>query len=174
LSVIYFIQAGGDGGLIKIGLTVDLGKRFSALKSSCPAELTLLGFEHGRREEEKALHRRFAEHRMSGEWFSPHPDIMDTPSGSRKRRKTTSERVDPTKPAAIVVNDRFNGLTHFCRLTGYPTSRVHWWLTKGYIPAERKGESIHSHILTVAAANDVALRPEDFVQTPPALAAAHA
>lgn len=94
---------------------------------------------------------------------------MDAPA--RKQRTTTSERIDPTKPAAIVINGHFNGLTHFCNLTGYSTSTAHWWLTRGYIPAARKGESIHSHILAVAAQNNIKLPPEAFVQQPaPAVA----
>lgn len=85
---------------------------------------------------------------------------------TRKQRTTTSERIDPAKPAAIVINGYFDGLTHFCRLTGYSTSTAHWWLTRGYIPAQRKGASIHSHILTVAGENGILLPPEAFVQQP--------
>lgn len=91
---------------------------------------------------------------------------METPATPRKQRAITSDRVDPAKPAAIVINSRFNGLTHFCKLTGYPTSTAHGWLTSGYIPAHRKGASIHSHILSVAAENAIELAAADFVEQP--------
>ena len=96
---------------------------------------------------------------------------MDAPT--RKQRTTTSERIDPNKPAAIVINGRFNGLTHFCKLTGYPTSTAHWWLTQGYIPAARKGESVHAHILSIAQNNQIEMEPADFVERPAAPIAAN-
>lgn len=96
---------------------------------------------------------------------------MDAPT--RKQRATTSERIDPNKPAAIVINQRFNGLTHFCGLTGYPTSTAHWWLTQGYIPAQRKGESVHAHIMGVASTNQIEMEPADFVERPAAQIAAN-
>lgn len=95
---------------------------------------------------------------------------MDTPQ-PRKQRAITSGRVDPTKPASVVIN-LFGGLTRFCDLTGYATSTAHGWTVSGYIPAHRKGVGIHAHILGVAASNDIPLLAEHFVEQPaPALAA---
>lgn len=90
----------------------------------------------------------------------------------RKQRRIVSAKVDQTKPASVIVNDKFNGLTHFCSLTGYPRATVHGWTIKGYIPpkyyrrcgAERQGLLIHSHILAVAKANRIKLLPSDFVE----------
>lgn len=84
----------------------------------------------------------------------------------RKQRRTISPNVDPNKPAAVVINQRFRGLTNFCNLTKYPTSTAHGWLVSGYIPAHRKGVSIHSHIQSVAAENEIELDPADFVEKP--------
>lgn len=84
----------------------------------------------------------------------------------RKQRKTISANVDASKPAALIINVRFNGLTHFCGLTGYKTSTAHGWLTSGYIPARSNGRSNHAHILEVATANDIEMEPADFVERP--------
>ena len=87
-----------------------------------------------------------------------------TAAPPRKQRRTISEKIDRLKPAAIIINVRFNGLAHFCRLTGYLDSTAHGWLTRGFIPAQRKGSSIHSHILAVAEANEIEMDRDDFVE----------
>ncbi len=92
----------------------------------------------------------------------------------RKQRRITSAKIDPAKPASVIINQRFNGLSHFCSLTGYATSTAHSWMISGHIQAHRKGKSIHAHILTVAAANNIKMKPSDFVElpAPPATATA--
>lgn len=73
---VYFLQA-GDGGPIKIGSTYDIWLRRGMLQVMNAAELKVLGFDkNGKLEQERALHERFAEHRIRGEWFHPHPDIL--------------------------------------------------------------------------------------------------
>lgn len=89
----------------------------------------------------------------------------------RKQRATTSANIDTSKPAAMIVNDRFQGLSNFCALTGYATSTVFRWLERGYIPAEfrtRPGISVHAHIMAVAEASNIAISPADFVLQAPA------
>lgn len=94
------------------------------------------------------------------------------PEPIRKQRRIISSRVDPDKPASRVINC-FGGLTRFCELTGYPTSTAHGWTVSGYIPAQRKGQSVHKHILFVAGAEGIKLAAADFVDQPAALAAAN-
>lgn len=72
--VVYFVQA--ECGLIKIGTTGTIAWRLESLRGQSPVALTLLATTPGRRTEEFAYHARFAEHRLHGEWFSPHPDIL--------------------------------------------------------------------------------------------------
>lgn len=86
-----------------------------------------------------------------------------------KLRALSSKRVDRSKPASVVI-DKFGGLTRFCQLTGYPTSTAHGWTVSGYIPAQRKGVSTHQHIMGIAAANRISLKPGDFVDQAPAIA----
>jgi hypothetical protein len=91
---------------------------------------------------------------------------MNAETKVRKQRAITSDRVDPTKPAAIIINDRFGGLTRFCELTGYKTSTAHGWTLTGFIPPRLHGESTHSHILAVAEANGIEIEAADFVERP--------
>ncbi len=73
--MIYFIQ-GGDA--IKIGFvggTRALRNRISNLQTNCPIEVTLLGAMDGDLVMEKALHLKFADYYLQGEWFMAHAEI---------------------------------------------------------------------------------------------------
>lgn len=91
---------------------------------------------------------------------------MNAETKVRKQRAITSRRVDPSKPAAIIINERFGGLTRFCNLTGYKTSTAHGWTLDGVIQPRLKGESTYPHILQVAAENGIEIDPSDFVEKP--------
>jgi hypothetical protein len=82
----------------------------------------------------------------------------------RKQRTLTCKGIDPTKPAHLVIHDRFFGLSNFCRLTGYPHGTVHRWMRKGFIPPLWQRQSVHPHILAVAAKAEIELSPADFVE----------
>jgi hypothetical protein len=71
-GVVYFIEAPATG-LVKIGKTTDLQKRFAALSTQSPTPLRLLKAIPGYSSEERALHKRFREHRRHGEWFELAP-----------------------------------------------------------------------------------------------------
>jgi hypothetical protein len=73
--VIYFIQR-ASGGDIKIGITNDLQERLSSLQTAHSEPLVCLATMNGGAYEEGALHERFKEHRLAGEWFRPHWDIL--------------------------------------------------------------------------------------------------
>lgn len=87
---------------------------------------------------------------------------------AKKQRKLTSQRVDPTKPAAIIINGIFEGLTNFCKLTGYPTSTAHGWTINGFIPPRWRKKSTHPHIIAVGRKAGYEIGPEHFVETVPA------
>lgn len=84
--MIYFIQAEGVGH-IKIGFTEaeDAAARLVSLQIGSPVLLKLLGVIPGTMEDEKNLHRRFAAHRVTGEWFKPAPDLLALVPGSDSR-----------------------------------------------------------------------------------------
>lgn len=68
---LYFIQAGGDRGPIKIGFSVDPAKRCSDLQVGNHEALALLASLRCRDAQyaEKAIHEHLSSSRMNGEWF---------------------------------------------------------------------------------------------------------
>lgn len=72
LTTIYFIEAVGTG-CVKIGRGAN---RLSSLQTGCPFELKVLATTFGPIRLESELHRRFAEHRVRGEWFVLSPAIQ--------------------------------------------------------------------------------------------------
>jgi hypothetical protein len=73
---VYFIQGEG-GGPIKIGHATYVKSRLKELQSGSPVKLVVLATTPGREREERALHDRFASHRLHGEWFSPAPELLE-------------------------------------------------------------------------------------------------
>jgi len=71
---IYFI--GGEDGPIKIGIAVNPSARLKELQTGHPARLSVLATVLGPDSLEGDYHVRFAEHRLEGEWFARHPDIL--------------------------------------------------------------------------------------------------
>lgn len=71
---VYFI--GAASGPIKIGIATRPLARLSGLQTSHHEKLDLLATCEGDLELEKAYHRRFAAHRLSGEWFERTPELM--------------------------------------------------------------------------------------------------
>lgn len=67
---IYFIRESGMGA-IKIGITEDLSRRISSMRSNTPHELTILGSVHAGKKLEVYLKWRFSGARIQGEWFRP-------------------------------------------------------------------------------------------------------
>lgn len=73
--IVYFIR--GAGGAIKIGFTQQpLKGRLKCIQNGSPVRLEVLAIRSASQECERAYHRRFAKHRLVGEWFAPHPDIL--------------------------------------------------------------------------------------------------
>lgn len=73
---VYFIQR-VDGGPIKIGRTNQHpDRRLTGLQIASPVALRLLALAVGGDVAERNLHARFASHRLRGEWFAPHEDIL--------------------------------------------------------------------------------------------------
>jgi hypothetical protein len=75
--MIYFAQ-GEMTKRIKIGYTSgDPKGRFRALQTGSPDRLTLVAVMDGDVKEERELHRRFGKYRLFGEWFEPHPELIE-------------------------------------------------------------------------------------------------
>ncbi len=70
----YFVLHSFSGD-IKIGLSIDPGKRVRSLQTASSRKLELIGTIDGDRESE--LHKRFAKCRVRGEWFHPTPALKN-------------------------------------------------------------------------------------------------
>ena len=73
-AIAYFI--GGEVGGIKIGIARDVTTRLVTLQCGSPIALRVLATCAGGRSAERAYHARFSAHRLHGEWFERHPDIL--------------------------------------------------------------------------------------------------
>jgi len=82
-SFVYFIRR--PDGLIKIGFSKDPQSRRSALAGQSGVMLEMLATKPGDRSEEQALHRRFAAHRVTGEWFRPAPELCEYIADIRRK-----------------------------------------------------------------------------------------
>lgn len=72
---VYFVQESGLG-LIKIGTSMNVSARMSALSRGTPHDLTLLTTIAGGFAVESEIHRHFERDRVRGEWFRPIPDLL--------------------------------------------------------------------------------------------------
>jgi hypothetical protein len=73
---VYFLRS--EEGPVKIGLAGNVSARLNKLQQTHPFRLRLLGvIEHGGRVTERALHKRFAKHRLRHEWFTWDEEIRD-------------------------------------------------------------------------------------------------
>jgi hypothetical protein len=73
---VYFIQAVG-GGPIKIGHAKSVTKRLSTLQTGSGVQLRVLHEIRGGAIEEQGFHGALRQHRIKGEWFKPHPEVLD-------------------------------------------------------------------------------------------------
>lgn len=72
---VYMIQA-GEGGAVKIGFSANPKSRLSKMRTDLPHHLIVLRLLQGDMTTERALHKRFSEHRIRGEWFRFDPEMM--------------------------------------------------------------------------------------------------
>lgn len=72
---VYFIQVGADGP-IKIGYSLRPEERVKAIQADMPWPIHLIGCVPGNPATERIIHVFFAAHRIRGEWFHPHPDVL--------------------------------------------------------------------------------------------------
>lgn len=73
---VYFIKPVGQAGPIKIGHSHIPFERLNVQMNWSPAPLEMMTWALGGRNEEMALHRKFAEQRSHCEWFWPTPEML--------------------------------------------------------------------------------------------------
>lgn len=76
---------------IKIGTSKDFETRFKTLQSSCGSKLAILLIFEGGRVTESVYHKRFKKHRLHGEWFAPHIDVIMELIEEKKERQILAE-----------------------------------------------------------------------------------
>lgn len=78
-DTVYFVQAGGPHGPVKIGITRDLARRMEALRNANAEPLHVLAVmktrEGSARGIERRFHEVFSDLRLEGEWFRWHEDV---------------------------------------------------------------------------------------------------
>lgn len=85
---VYFVRA--ETGQVKIGVATCTTRRLRGLQTCSPVRLHLEAQTRGGATLESQYHARFAAHRLHGEWFSPHPDIL-----------AEIDRLNTTRPATL-------------------------------------------------------------------------
>lgn len=82
---VYFIRRKGDPqGLIKIGVSTNLGRRLYAMQTANPEGFDVLCSVHGGKELEAYFHERFSDDRVAREWFKPSPDLIKMASDIKR------------------------------------------------------------------------------------------
>ena len=76
VDYVYFMRL-GEAGPIKIGHSVNIKERLAVIQVNNPYLITLLAVVDGGFSKERELHKLFKDHKIYGEWFYPHTDILN-------------------------------------------------------------------------------------------------
>jgi hypothetical protein len=71
-----FVYFARRGDKLKIGTSVNVPKRISGLEFAAGGAFDDVVVTKGGRSREQLYHRRYAQHRLKGEWFNASPDIL--------------------------------------------------------------------------------------------------
>lgn len=73
---VYFAQEGDDGP-VKIGSSQDPAERVRILQVGNPRALFLIAWRDVAAGTERRIHNHLAPHLITGEWYEPHPDVLE-------------------------------------------------------------------------------------------------
>jgi hypothetical protein len=100
--MVYFLQAGTNGP-VKIGYVngrTRLVNRIEVLQCGNAEKLRLIGvLDPAGYKTESWLHGLFAEERIRGEWFNPHPDILKAANKNHKLNEEIFAAIERYKAA---------------------------------------------------------------------------
>jgi hypothetical protein len=152
---VYFIRA-GENGPIKIGFTNSIQSRLSKIATDCPPPVELIGFiERAPIEAERALHRRFAAHRIDREWFKPAPELLGFAREHAPIPKDDGPKWDT--PLGRWIHERDISPAQLARMLGTTQAHVSRFLTDTSRPTWKFLERI-------AEVTDGAVMPNDFLR----------
>lgn len=155
---IYFAQAQMPGGLIKVGKAKDVASRISNLQHGMPFELKLIASIEGEvGHAEICIHRRLGQHRVRGEWFSPHPDVFALIAELQKSGLAQIVGEDAYRTPHRRLIDRLGGISAASKMLGIDYGTVEGWRTSGYI----HGKYLDI-VLMRARRLGLDVKPEDF------------
>lgn len=86
---VYFIRR-GTSRVVKIGVAKDPWKRLRQLQTGSADRLKIVAVMPGTPADERALHRRFADLRLGGEWFRMSPEITAMIREVKRRHRCDS------------------------------------------------------------------------------------
>lgn len=75
-TMIYGIQ-NASNGTIKIGVSENARRRFIQLQSATADKLIFLGVIAGQKDDEQAIHEKFKQYHVRGEWYECNEEIRD-------------------------------------------------------------------------------------------------
>ena len=120
---VYFISAPSLRA-VKIGSAMNPVERYRGIQTASAIDLHLVAVIDGGKSEEKALHRRFAEYRRRGEWFSCKGSLAEfiksLPCFEMPRRKSRDDFIGALGGSAKVAE-----------ATGQNQSTVSMWRVRG-------------------------------------------
>lgn len=111
---VYFIQAECCGS-IKIGWSTNAARRLHHLQRFSACRLKMLAVRNAPISTEHDYHVLFAAHRLHGEWFTPHPDILAEAAEINASPESAMERCNAWEPsramrrAASILSPQPNG-----------------------------------------------------------------
>ncbi|MHA6684466.1 Cro/CI family transcriptional regulator [Mesorhizobium sp. A556] len=98
-----FVYAVECGQRIKIGFSNQPELRFSKIASDAPFPCRLLGYWRGSRADEIAVHRKFSELRVHGEWFASTETLLDFITGMRVDTPPMRSSAQPVEFCGVLV-----------------------------------------------------------------------
>jgi len=128
---VYFVKPAGMPGPIKIGYAAHFGDRFRKLQAGSPIPLEAMRVVDGTAQTELALHRKFAAHRLHGEWFAPCADLLAF-IAEPAEIELTGNLAENTHAGLI----RSIGIAEFAALLGIPYSHANTMVTRNSIPVD--------------------------------------
>ena len=174
---IYAIRAGDR---VKIGYSAEPAVRFNKIKADSPLPVRLMGVTPGDLTAEAALHQRFVEYRIHGEWFLlkgavaewvcslDDPDLRAPLPAAEPVVRPAPPPANGTmlQPATFII-DRCGGVSRVAKVLGLDVSRIVRFRmprekggTGGLIPAKHQAA-----LLQHAKDAGIDLTPADFFVT---------
>jgi hypothetical protein len=71
------VYAVWNGSHIKIGFSTKFNTRLKALQGGCPTKLMAIAVRYGHEGTEQKYHELLKDHRVEGEWFTLHTDVLN-------------------------------------------------------------------------------------------------